>query len=175
MRFASIPTLPAANVTFHGVNLPRLGQPARAGVHHSPYWCSMNVLVMNPGGNSLKVEVVSCAPTQQLASEGKKLASVILEGIGKDPCLSVMQGRETIHTQPMRAKDLGEGAISIFSWLEEEKHIPLRDIACIGVRVVHGGARFSAATRVAADVEREIHDFERLAPLHNKSSLELFS
>ena len=30
----------------------------------------MNVLVMNPGGNSLKVEVVSCSPTQQFASEG---------------------------------------------------------------------------------------------------------
>jgi acetate kinase len=135
----------------------------------------MNVLVMNPGGNSLKVEVVSCAPAQQLASEGKKLASVILEGIGKDPCMSVLQGKETIHTQAVQAKGVSEAATSIFSWLEEGKHISLNDIDCIGVRVVHGGARFSAATKVTAEVEREIHDFERLAPLHNKSSLELFS
>lgn len=135
----------------------------------------MNVLVMNPGGNSLKVEVVLCEPNQQFASEGKKLASVILEGIGKDPCMSVLQGKETIHTQPVRAKDFGEAATSIFSWLNDEKHISFSDIDCIGVRVVHGGARFSAATKVTADVEREIHDFERLAPLHNKSSLELFS
>ena len=135
----------------------------------------MNVLVLNPGGNSLKVEVVSCAPKQQLASEGKKLASVILEGIGNDPCMSVLQGKETIHTQPAPAKDLSEAAHSIFSWLEEEEHISLDDIDCIGVRVVHGGTRFSAATRVTDDVEREIHGFERLAPLHNKSSLELIS
>jgi acetate kinase len=42
------------------------------------------------------------------------------------------------------------------------------------VRVVHGGRIFTGATRVTAEVEREIHSFERLAPLHNKSSLELF-
>ena len=133
----------------------------------------MNVLVMNPGGNSLKVEVVSCAPEQQFASEGKKLASVILEGIGKEPCLSVLQGKETIHTEPMQAKDFGEAATSISTWLEEEKHIAPQDIQCAGVRVVHGGRRFTEATEITAEVEREIHDFERLAPLHNKSSLEL--
>jgi acetate kinase len=133
----------------------------------------MNVLVMNPGGNSLKVEVVSCAPNQQCASEGRKLASVILEGIGKEPCLSVLHGKETIHSQPLQAKDFSEAATSIFTWLEEKKHIAPQDIQCAGVRVVHGGRRFTEATEIRAEVEREIHEFERLAPLHNKSSLEL--
>jgi acetate kinase len=133
----------------------------------------MNVLVMNPGGNSLKVEVVSCAPGQQLASDGTKLASVILEGIGKKPCLSVLRGKETIHTEPMQAKDYGEAAASTFSWLQEEKHIGPRDIQCVGVRVVHGARRFAEAAKITAEVERAVHDFERLAPLHNKSSLEL--
>jgi acetate kinase len=32
---------------------------------------------------------------------------------------------------------------------------------------------FAEATKITAEVERAIHDFERLAPLHNKSSLEL--
>jgi acetate kinase len=134
----------------------------------------MNVLVMNPGGNSLKVEIVSCSPTQQLASEGKKLVSLILEGIGKTPCLSVLDGKNSSHTEPILAKDYGQAATSIFRWLEKEKHIPLEDIHCVGVRVVHGGRSFNGATRVTSGVEREIHSFERLAPLHNKSSLELF-
>ena len=133
----------------------------------------MNVLVMNPGGNSLKVEVVSCSPTQQFASEGKKLVSVILEGIGKEPTLSVLRGKETTHTEPMQAKDYGEAATSIFSWLEEKQHLAPPGIERIGVRVVHGGRRFSEATKITAEVEHAIHDFERLAPLHNKSSLEL--
>ncbi|HXP11449.1 MAG TPA: hypothetical protein VN828_23290, partial [Acidobacteriaceae bacterium] len=133
----------------------------------------MNVLVMNPGGNSLKAEVISCTPTQAFAFEGKKLASVILEGIGKDPCLSVMEGKKTSSTEPMPAKDYGEAAASIFSWLEEKKHIAPRDLQRAGIRVVHGGTRFSQATKITPEVERQIHSFERLAPLHNKNALEL--
>jgi acetate kinase len=134
----------------------------------------MNVLVMNPGGNSLKVEVISCSPTQRFASDGRKLVSLILEGIGKTPCLSVMQGKKATRTEPIQAKDYGEAAASLFSWLEEQAQITTKDIQCVGVRVVHGGRSFAEATRVTAEVERKIHDFERLAPLHNKSSLELF-
>jgi acetate kinase len=133
----------------------------------------MNVLVMNPGGNSLKVEIVSCSPTQQFASEGRKLVSVILEGIGKEPTLSVLRGKETTHTEPMQATDYGEAATSIFSWLEEKQHLAQPEIERVGIRVVHGGRRFAQATKITAEVERAIHDFERLAPLHNKSSLEL--
>jgi acetate kinase len=132
----------------------------------------MNVLVMNPGGNSLKVEVVSCSPAQQFAFEGKKLVSLILEGIGKTPQLSVLDGKNPSHTEPITAKDYGEAATNIFHHLEKENH--LQDIQSVGVRVVHGGRSFTGATRVTAEVEREIHSFERLAPLHNKSSLELF-
>jgi acetate kinase len=132
----------------------------------------MNVLVMNPGGNSLKVEIVSCSPTQQFAFEGKKLVSLILEGIGKKPCLSILDGKHPSHTEPISAKDYGEAATSIFHYLEKENH--LEDIRCVGVRIVHGARSFTGPTRVTAEVEREIHSLERLAPLHNKSSLELF-
>jgi acetate kinase len=135
----------------------------------------MNVLVMNPGGNSLKVEIVSCSPTQQLASVGKKLVSLILEGIGKTPYLSVLDGKNPSHTEPISAKDYGEAAAKIFRWLENKKHIPLEDIHCVGVRVVHGGRTFSRATRVTAEVEHEINSFERLddvmALLNKKSGL----
>jgi acetate kinase len=133
----------------------------------------MNVLVMNPGGNSLKAEVISCSPTQAYAFEGKKLISVILEGIGKNPCLSVMEGKKISHTEPMQARDYGEAAASLFSWLEQKNHIAPKDIQRTGIRVVHGGTLFSKATEITPEVEREIHNFERLAPLHNKSSLEL--
>jgi acetate kinase len=132
----------------------------------------MNVLVMNPGGNSLKVEVVSCSPTQQFAFEGTKLASMILEGIGKKPCLSVLQGKQVTQTEPIKAINYAEAATSLLSWLEEN-HLKKQDIHCVGVRVVHGGRRFAEAVQLTTEVEREIHDFERLAPLHNKSSLEL--
>jgi acetate kinase len=128
---------------------------------------------MNPGGNSLKAEVISCSPTQAYAFEGRKLVSVILEGIGKDPCLSIMEGKKVASTEPMQAKDYGEAAASIFSWLKEKQQIAPKDIELAGIRVVHGGKRFSEATKITPETEREIRNFERLAPLHNKSSMEL--
>ena len=73
----------------------------------------------------------------------------------------------------MQAKDYGQAATSIFSWLEENQHLAPPGMERIGVRVVHGGRRFAEATKITAEVESAIHDFERLAPLHNKSSLEL--
>jgi acetate kinase len=74
---------------------------------------------------------------------------------GKTPCLSVLDGKNPSHTEPISAKDYGEAATSIFRWLEKEKHIRLEDIRCVGVRVVHGGRSFTGATRVTAEVERE--------------------
>jgi acetate kinase len=133
----------------------------------------MNVLVMNPGGNSLKVELVSCSPAQQFAFEGSKLLSVTVEGIGKDPRLSVLQGKEVIHSEAMEAKDYGAAAANILSWLEKEKHIGGSDIECVGLRVVHGGRHFTRPALVNDAVERQMHTYERLAPLHNKSSIEL--
>jgi acetate kinase len=133
----------------------------------------MNVLVMNPGGNSLKVELVSCSPAQQFAFEGSKLLSLAVEGIGKDPRLSVSQGKKVIHSEAMEARDYGAAAANVLSWLEEEKHITRSDIECVGLRVVHGGRHFTKAAVINAEVERQMHAYERLAPLHNKSSIEL--
>ena len=135
----------------------------------------MNVLVMNPGGNSLKVELISCSPSQKTASAGRELSSVIVEGIGKSPCLSVMQGKQTMHTEPFQARDYAEAAANILLWLEREKSVSPQDIECVGIRVVHGGRLFTEATRITEEVERQIHGFERLAPLHNKSSAALLA
>jgi hypothetical protein len=48
---------------------------------------------MNPGGNSLKAEVVAISPSQGFAFEGRKIVSLTLEGIGKEPCLSEQEGK----------------------------------------------------------------------------------
>jgi hypothetical protein len=37
----------------------------------------MDILVLNPGGNRLKIDILAC--------EANKLLSVIIEGIGKHP------------------------------------------------------------------------------------------
>ena len=43
----------------------------------------------------------------------------------------------------------------------------------MGVRVVHGGAGFTEPTEITADVEREISELRKWAPLHNQRSVEI--
>ncbi|MBB6143935.1 acetate kinase [Silvibacterium bohemicum] len=142
----------------------------------------MNILVMNPGGNSLKAEIIVCQPQQQHAFAGTKLISVIIEGIGKSPKLSKYQGKKIVHTESIEAADYGDAVTSLFRWLEGllplegplTEDLPrLDEIDCVGIRVVHGGLHFTAPALVDAEVERRIVDLEKLAPLHNKSSVEI--
>ena len=50
----------------------------------------MNILALNPGGNSLKADFVACHDAQRYAFEGKSRLSVSIEDIGKNPQLSIM-------------------------------------------------------------------------------------
>jgi hypothetical protein len=59
----------------------------------------LNILVINPGGNYLKEEIVSCEKTQRYAFEGKSLLSVNLEGIGKEPRISRYEGKKVVQSE----------------------------------------------------------------------------
>lgn len=138
----------------------------------------MNILVFNPGSNSLKAGIVSCEPEHCSASEDTKIIDVIVEGIGKQPKLGVYAGKEIAHSEPIAARDFAEAAESILTWLEgraetADAHSRLKETGCIGVRVVHGGKRFDAPTEVTPQVEAAIVEFAKWAPLHNRRSTEL--
>jgi acetate kinase len=46
------------------------------------------------------------------------------------------------------------------------------DVAAVGHRIVHGGARFQQPVLIAPEVEQEIGELSVLAPLHNRPALE---
>ena len=48
---------------------------------------------------------------------------------------------------------------------------PVAPVEAVAHRVVHGGERFSAATRIDSEVEAEIDRLSELAPLHNPPAL----
>lgn len=137
----------------------------------------MNILALNPGGNSLKAEIIQCQPEQRHAFEGQSLMSVSIEGIGKKPELSVMRGKKKTTSEPVIAENYEQAAASFFGWWQDRaSHGQLSNrpnIDAIAVRVVHGGGDFDKATPVDAHVIEKIAQFEKLAPLHNKSSLEI--
>jgi acetate kinase len=138
----------------------------------------MNVLVFNPGSNSLKAGIVSCDSAHQSASAQTKLVEIIVEGIGKEPRLSVYRGKAIAHFEPIAAQDFEDAASSVLAWLDSrpkaaEPQWNLQDVTCVGIRVVHGGPDFPKPALVTAEVENAIREFAKWAPLHNRRSLEI--
>lgn len=137
----------------------------------------MNFLVVNPGGNSLKAQFVQCAAGQQHAFEGQQLLSVSIEGIGKEPELAVMEDKKKIATELIEARDVEQAMVSCLKWWQKcpsyDRHPALSSIDAIAVRVAHGGQEFEKPTLIDGRVVEKIVEFEKLAPLHNKSSVDV--
>jgi acetate kinase len=137
---------------------------------------ALTILALNPGGNSLKAEVISCESGQRHAFNGKKLISLDIDDIGKSATLSKYQGKKAIHTEPIEAANYGRAVESLFRWFKagESDGVPrLGDVDCVGLRVVHGGLDLTSPTPISPSVEKKIYELEKLAPLHNKSSIEI--
>jgi len=138
----------------------------------------MQVLVFNPGGNSLKAGIVHCGAAQRSVSDSSTLIEVSIEGISKDPRLSVYEGKKVLHSESIEAGDYAEAARSIIKWLDDRSDIGqiawnMNTVDSVGIRVVHGGARFTRPVQIDPGVEREISDLAKWAPLHNPRSVEI--
>src|ERR1700677_1765833 len=136
----------------------------------------MNILFLNPGGNSLKAELVRCDPQQRHAFEGTKLLSASIEGIGKKPALSRLEKKKVVSSEPIAASNYAQATESFLEWYEElaKSDLPaLVEMDAVAVRVVHGGQDFDKPALIDTAVERKIVELEKLAPLHNKSSVEI--
>lgn len=104
--------------------------------------------------------------------------SVAVEAIGKDPKFLVYEDKKIVHSEAVRADSYSDALETILARLEQQpglRRSPLSTIDCIGVRVVHGGPNLTAPVEISAQVEQEIIALERLAPLHNKSSVEVLT
>lgn len=137
----------------------------------------MKILVLNPGGNSFKAELVQCHAGQHHAYEGQELLSVSIEGIGTKPELSVMHDKKTIATEPIAAENYEQAAASLLQWWENRaphnQTLTLAGVEALALRVVHGAREFDKPALIDAHVIQKIVQFEKLAPLHNKGSIEV--
>lgn len=140
----------------------------------------MNVFVLNPGSNSLKAGIVCCGPHQNSASEASKVIELIVEGVGKRPTLSVYDGKKIAHSEPIAGRDFQEACASILSWLETHggaarTQFSIDNLDCVGVRVVHGGHLFPEQAEITREVEGQIVELGKWAPLHNRRSVEILA
>ncbi len=127
---------------------------------------SDHVLVINAGSSSLKYSLVDTA-------SGQAAATGLIERIGEQQSHQVHRGpRGEFHDeQPIAShEDALRAAVDAF-----ETHGPALgevDIAAVGHRVVHGGARFAAPALVDDDLIAAVTELVPLAPLHNPANLE---
>ena len=130
-------------------------------------------LAFNPGSASLKFEVIEVDPCQAAAGDGRKVAAASIEEIGGHARLLIFEGRDVAGTESCEIPDMHSGAAFALRWLRERSPAAgqMDDLVLAGVRVVHGGGKYTEAVPVTAKVRADIEALEELAPLHNKSSL----
>lgn len=119
----------------------------------------MNVLVINSGSSSVKADVIDTL-TQT------KALSVRVQRVGTAEIAMTVDG----NASDAPAGSDHEAAVSaILGVVASQGHVA--SLAAVGHRVVHGGDRFSAPTRIDDDVARTIEALCELAPLHNPANL----
>lgn len=117
------------------------------------------IFVINSGSSSLKFKLY----------DGKKGAVVsgAVERIGLEgPFLKMQIGAKGSETRFRKIADHAEALAAVFRMLGLVGYEMAR-VKAFGHRVVHGGADFTAPTKVDAGVIAKLKGHDRLAPLHN--------
>ena len=128
----------------------------------------MRLLVVNCGSSSLKYNLFDTA-------DESRNARGIVERIGEEQadhtCASAKGEIEekipgTSHREAFAAmvKALTESSAAVLGSVSE--------VSAVGHRVVHGGDKFSNATVITDEVQKNIDELSNLAPLHNPVNLQ---
>lgn len=122
----------------------------------------MNILVLNCGSSSAKFAVLDARDgTERLSGNAQRLGTA-------DASLDWRSGDERGSIR-IAGADHGEALRAAVSLLNERGLVA--ELGGVGHRVVHGGARFSASTRITPEVVAQIEACVPLGPLHNPSNL----
>ncbi len=126
----------------------------------------MNVLVINAGSSSLKMDLIDA---EARATRAKGL----VERIGAVSALaSFGVGDEKPRRFSLDAADHGAALDFLLQQLRDHPAIEGDGaVAAVGHRVVHGGERFADAALIDEEVLDAIRDAFDLAPLHNPANL----
>lgn len=136
----------------------------------------MNILVLNAGSTSLKFEVIAVGPNEDVLDEYRQLISGVVEDIGKEATFSLLENKEVVQREKIKASDYGTATQWLLNWLDagDFQNVPkLRNLAAVGHRVVHGADRFTESIFIDAEVISGIEALEDLAPLHNAPAVDV--
>lgn len=121
------------------------------------------IFVLNAGSSSLKFKLFGLRQTA--------LASGIVERIGlSKPFLKLSVGTKTSELPYASVPDHADALEKSLAALTQAG-LAIDGVKAVGHRVVHGGTRFTAPTRIDARVLAELKKLSRLAPLHNPANV----
>jgi acetate kinase len=130
----------------------------------------MYIFVINSGSSSIKYQLFDMPAARVLCSG-------LVERIGNENAVLThkiyKEGKEDIITSTEPISDHGKGLSKVEKLLTDAEVGVLKrldEIDVVGHRVVHGGERFAATTRITDDVKKDIQNLFPLAPLHNPSN-----
>ncbi len=119
----------------------------------------MIVFAVNCGSSSLKAQLVDATATGE-----RRLARALVERIGRDGAVTVEAAG---HAPSSERRDVADHEAAIAGVLSRFRVLGLPAPDAVGHRIVHGGSRFTAATKIDDAVVAELAALQELAPLHN--------
>ncbi|MCI0541349.1 MAG: acetate/propionate family kinase [Verrucomicrobiales bacterium] len=127
----------------------------------------MNILVVNSGSATLKLEVLKISPA---GGQTERIAHARFEPLGSDASLSFFAATGQTQKETRTVSDHTAALHLFLDWLRHDKDTA-PDISVVGHRVVHGGAKFSAPTLLTPEALTELELLDALAPLHNPPAM----
>jgi len=126
------------------------------------------ILVINCGSSTVKADVF-------VVKNGAPIfiAKALADKIGKVGAnVTIKTAAGDVHKENLSQNGVAAAISAIVAGFARAGVCSTNEIVAVGHRVVHGGARFSAPVRVAAEVIAAIRTMEVFAPLHNFANLE---
>jgi len=130
----------------------------------------MLLLVFNAGSSSLKFDLLDCTP--EGAPRRIKSGAFVDRADGSGDL--VLATAPPVPPVPAPIRTLAAAAEFVLAWLADagaQGRNLIADVAATVHRIVHGGERFSATTRLDAPDLAALAELDELAPLHNPPAL----
>jgi acetate kinase len=143
----------------------------------------MQILILNSGSSSLKFQLVdfpSDSCEKETGADPTAILHGVVTGIGKEAALKIsvpqrVQSTDTRQNIPNHGQAVTWIWEALHNLMEQDETIfngRKITIDAVGVRVVHGGHRFSQSVLIDETVLGQIEELSPLAPLHNPPCLE---
>ena len=136
----------------------------------------MNVLVVNSGSSTLKVQVIATDLERIRQHQDDRICRGRVEGIGGEAIIHLQYRNQRNQTLTAPLRDVPATLEYLIRYIASDKSGVLEikstaDIDAVGHRVVHGGEMFKTSALVDDRVLKGIEDCIDLAPLHNPGNL----